>query len=55
MPDRVHELLNFWFGDLGHADLPTSDRTNLWFGENEKLKTALLEGFRNDYSNAVTG
>ena len=38
MTDKIHKILNFWFGDLGHADLPTSDRTNLWFGENEKLK-----------------
>ena len=38
MTDKIHEILNFWFGDLGLADLPTSERTNLWFGENEKLK-----------------
>ena len=41
MEDAIHKLLDFWFGDLGHADLPTSDRTNLWFGENEQL-TELL-------------
>lgn len=55
MADRVHELLTFWFGDLGHADLPTSDRTNLWFGEDEKLKEALLQGFKDDYHQAITG
>ncbi len=38
MPDRVHELLDSWFGHLGSADLPTSDRTNLWFGENDSVK-----------------
>lgn len=55
MPDRAHELLSFWFGDLGHADLPSSDRTNLWFGENEKLKEALLQTFKNEYQEAITG
>lgn len=53
--DRAHELLNFWFGDLGMADLPTSDRTNLWFGENEALKKDLLQAFENDYQKATLG
>jgi uncharacterized protein (DUF924 family) len=55
MTDKIHELLDFWFGDLGHADLPTSDRTNLWFGENEKLKTSLLTSFKNEYESATQG
>lgn len=55
MTDRAHELLEFWFGDLGHADLPTSDRTNLWFGENEKLRSELLEKFKNEYEDASSG
>jgi uncharacterized protein (DUF924 family) len=55
MPDRIHELLNFWFGDLGHADLPTSDRTNLWFGENPKLKDVMLKTFGKDYEAAIDG
>jgi uncharacterized protein (DUF924 family) len=53
--DRVHELLKFWFGDLGHADLPTSDRTNLWFGENVQLKEQLLQGFKKDFEEASQG
>src|SRR5579864_2195451 len=53
--DRAHELLTFWFGDLGYADLPTSDRTNLWFGENEKLKKKMVEAFNKEYSAATTG
>jgi len=53
--DRVHEVLNFWFGDLGTADLPTSDRTNLWFGENEQLKQDFLKQFGNEYETAVEG
>jgi uncharacterized protein (DUF924 family) len=53
--DRVHELLKFWFGDLGHADLPTSDRTNLWFGENVQLKEQLLQGFKKDFEEAAQG
>lgn len=52
---QAHKLLDFWFGDLGHADLPTSDRTNLWFGENEKLKEALLHSFKPDYQAAIEG
>lgn len=55
MTDRIHELLSFWFGDLGRADLPTSDRTNLWFGENEILKENLLQNFKLDYEDAIDG
>jgi uncharacterized protein (DUF924 family) len=55
MPDRIHELLQFWFGDLGLADLPTSDRTNLWFGENEKLKLTMLDIFKAEYIAASKG
>jgi uncharacterized protein (DUF924 family) len=55
MPDRIHALLNFWFGDLGSADLPSSDRTNLWFGESGKLKDMLTQSFGDDYQAAVSG
>jgi len=55
MEDTIHKLLDFWFGDLGHADLPTSDRTNLWFGENEELKINMLQVFRKEYDDAIAG
>jgi uncharacterized protein (DUF924 family) len=55
MPDKVHSLLDFWFGDLGSADLPTSDRTNLWFGESEKLKEMITQSFGTDYQAAIDG
>ena len=55
MTDKIHELLNFWFGNLGSADLPTSDRTNLWFGENEVVKQKLLHYFSNEYQAASAG
>lgn len=55
MPDRVHELLNYWFGNLGTADLPTSDRTNLWFGENEAVKKHLVRMFEKEYQDATAG
>ena len=55
MPDRIHSLLDFWFGDLGLADLPNSDRTNLWFGENEKMRADMIEKFSKDYEEALTG
>ena len=55
MPDRVHELLNFWFGNLGSADLPTSDRTNLWFGENEVVKKHLVHAFEKEFDAATNG
>lgn len=55
MTDRVHELLNFWFGTLGFADLPTSDRTNLWFGENEVVKQKILKMFNDEYEDAIAG
>lgn len=53
MPDRVHALLDFWFGDLGLADLPTSERTNLWFGESDKLRDLAKHSFSKDYEDAT--
>jgi uncharacterized protein (DUF924 family) len=55
MTDKIHELLDFWFGHLGSADLPASDRTNLWFGENEIVKQQLLQSFNREYEEAVSG
>lgn len=54
MTDKIHELLNFWFGHLGSADLPTSDRTNLWFGENEVVKRQ-LHSFSGEFEAATSG
>jgi uncharacterized protein (DUF924 family) len=54
MTDKIHELLTCWFGDLGRADLPTSDRTDLWFGENEKLKHEMLSIYKREYDAATT-
>lgn len=53
--DKIHELLNFWFGNLGSADLPTSDRTNLWFGDNEVVKKQLVETFKDEFDQATVG
>lgn len=53
--DRVHELLNFWFGKPGSADLPTSDRTNMWFGNNDYIKNQLVQLFRPEYDLAIAG
>jgi uncharacterized protein (DUF924 family) len=55
MTDKIHEILSFWFGDLGRADLPSSDRTNLWFGESEKLKQQMITVFEAEYKAAVAG
>lgn len=55
MTDKVHELLNFWFGNLGSADLPSSDRTNLWFGENDTIKQQLVRMFEYEFSSAAAG
>lgn len=55
MADRAHELLNYWFGNLGSADLPSSDRTNLWFGENDTVKRHLVEVFKCEYNQASGG
>ncbi len=55
MPDRIHELLKFWFGDAGYADLPASNRTNLWFGESEKVKVQLEQSFGKDFEAAKKG
>lgn len=53
--ERANELLKFWFGDLGYADLPNSDRTNLWFGDNDKLKENLVKVFGQEYQDAIAG
>jgi uncharacterized protein (DUF924 family) len=53
--DIIHKLLNFWFGNTGSADLPSSDRTSLWFGENEAVKQLLLQSFNNEYQAAISG
>lgn len=55
MTDKIHELLNFWFGNLGSADLPNSDRTNLWFGENEAVKKQLTQFFGEEFIAAREG
>lgn len=55
MADKIHELLNVWFGNLGSADLPTSDRTNLWFGDNEEVKRQLLDQFIAEFEQAKAG
>ena len=55
MTDTIHELLNFWFGDLGVADLPTSDRTNLWFGENDTIKQQITLSFQKEFADAISG
>jgi uncharacterized protein (DUF924 family) len=55
MPDKVHELLDFWFGSLGSADLPSSDRTNLWFGENDTIKNKIIETFNGEFNAASAG
>lgn len=55
MPDKIHELLNFWFGHLGSADLPSSDRTNLWFGENDAVRQQLIKAFQMEFDAAASG
>lgn len=52
MTDEMHELLAFWFGPLGVADLPTSDRTQLWFGEKSDIREQLLSRFTYLYDKA---
>jgi uncharacterized protein (DUF924 family) len=55
MPDRIHEFLKFWFGDAGYADLPSSNRTNLWFGETDKVKPQLLQAYGKEFEQAKNG
>jgi len=55
MSDEIHELLTFWFGPLGEADLPTSDRTQLWFGEQSAIRRQLLSRFEHVYQAACDG
>jgi uncharacterized protein (DUF924 family) len=55
MTDRIHDLLNHWFGAPGQADLPTSDRTNLWFGENQAAKLEIAKLFSAEYQAAISG
>lgn len=53
--DEIHKILDFWFGHLGSADLPSSDRTGLWFGESESVKKQLVELFEKEFQKATEG
>lgn len=53
--DKMHELLHSWFGELGTADLPTSDRTNLWFGEDDKIKQNIIKAYEHEFEDALSG
>jgi uncharacterized protein (DUF924 family) len=53
--DRVHQLLDLWFGNLGSADMPTSGRTNLWFGDNDVVKKQLVDLFSKEYNDLISG
>lgn len=55
MVNQIHALLNSWFGNLGSADLPTSDRTNIWFGEDDLSKQKLLRAFEKEFHDATLG
>src|SRR3990167_2036899 len=55
MTDKIHEVLTYWFGDPGVADLPTSDRTSLWFGEADAVKKELNELFKPEFEAAIAG
>lgn len=55
MTDKIHELLHFWFGDVGSADLPNSDRTSLWFSDNNELKQQFVKNFMNEYEALIAG
>src|SRR5689334_17687267 len=55
MSDRVHQFLNSWFGNVGSADLPSSDRTSFWFGGNEAIKAQLIQEFSPDFELATQG
>ena len=55
MPDKIHQLLNDWFGTLGFADLPNSDRTNLWFGDDDEVKQKLAAAYKEEYQQAAQG
>ena len=55
MTDRVHLLLEHWFGNIGTADLPNSERTNLWFGDNDSVKKELVQLFHHEFETAKKG
>ena len=55
MLDRIHDLLEAWFGEPGVADLPTSNRTGLWFGESTETRVSLLKAFEAEHHAACRG
>lgn len=55
MTDKIHRLLDFWFGSPGTADLPNSDRTNLWFGDSQNVKKQLIDSFSKEFEEASLG
>lgn len=55
MTDKIHELLHSWFGDLGMADLPNSERTGFWFGEDETIRRKVVATFTQEFESAAAG
>lgn len=55
MVDKMHELLHSWFGEVGTADLPNSDRTAFWFGEDDTVRRKVVQSYGFEYEAATTG
>jgi uncharacterized protein (DUF924 family) len=50
----VSKVLNFWFGDLGHAPLPEATISR-WFQRNDDFDRTIRERFSEDIERAAAG
>ncbi len=53
--DAIHELLIFWFGEANEADIPTVERTNLWFSPDNESDRAVKDRFSDCMAQGIAG
>lgn len=53
--NRIEEILNYWFGHVEETILPSSHRTEIWFGGKKEIDDEIKEKFHEDYKKAING
>jgi uncharacterized protein (DUF924 family) len=51
--DKIQHILDFWFGNLEDANVPSTERTDLWFGADENVDKTIREIFFDDLQRAI--
>ncbi len=53
-PERVNEILKYWFGRVENTVLPTQNRVRIWFGANPETDAEIRKNFLHDLEMAIT-